>query len=431
MRRCSGQVKYPELWEYAGHSPAIKPTRRPAGAFVGVWLVVCLLAVAVCLAGCGTGRLLYDVSIRPSTISPNADGVEDVAELKYTLARQATITIYFVDAEGQRHYFRQDERRSKGPRTAYFSGVIDGRLLPDGAYTCVLEATDERGRQARAEVPLTLVDGDKVPLRIENLNIWPTKFTPNRDGITDRVKIGYNLNKEVQRVEVYILDAQGNKYPVEKDQIREAGAPGTHEHDYDAGIDLGAPPPPDGVYTVVVEAEDAVGNQARVTGTLEIQGGGVPRVEIINRAAQFSPTVVPLGGTLTFTCTVKNVGAVPVRTKGPEPGTTYTTSENYNTLKQYEEPGIFRIGLDYEGNSEGRLFPFRWQLGKTEELTQIDTEIGPQLYLMPGQTVTVVGHLRIVDRPVKVAPYYWLGLIHEHVWIVQDRVQPTQITIGF
>jgi len=30
-----------------------------------------------------------------------------------------------------------------------------------------------------------------------------------------------------------------------------------------------------------------------------------------------------------------------------------------------------------------------------------------------------------------VAPYYWLGLIHEQVWIVQDRVQPTQITIGF
>jgi hypothetical protein len=43
----------------------------------------------------------------------------------------------------------------------------------------------------------------------------------------------------------------------------------------------------------------------------------------------------------------------------------------------------------------------------------------------------VVGHLRIEDPPVKSAPYYWIGLIHEQVWIVQDRVEPTSISIGF
>ena len=50
---------------------------------------------------------------------------------------------------------------------------------------------------------------------------------------------------------------------------------------------------------------------------------------------------------------------------------------------------------------------------------------------MPGQTVTVTGSLTIDDRPVKVAPYYWLGLIHEQVWIIQDRVEATPISIGF
>lgn len=74
---------------------------------------------------------------------------------------------------------------------------------------------------------------------------------------------------------------------------------------------------------------------------------------------------------------------------------------------------------------------FRWQLGTDEELAVLETDIGPQTYLMPGQTATVVGHLVIDDRPVKVQPYYWLGLIHEQVWIVQDRVEPTAISIGF
>jgi len=394
-------------------------------------LLMVLVLLMSSLPGCSGRPLLYDVSIRPQIISPNADGTDDIAEIKYSLSRQSSITVYLVDQAGQKHFFRQDNRRSKGDRTAYFGGVVNGRLLPDGDYTCILEARDERGRTQRVEKPLTIVGGDPVHLEIENLNIYPVEFTPNRDGITDRVTIAYSLNKPAARVEVYLLDAKGARYAVPQDAIREMGAPGTHEHDYDAGIDLGATPPDDGTYTVVVEAEDAVGNKSRVEGQLTIRGGGQPQVAIVNRAAQFSASVLPLGATLTFTCTVKNIGQVPVRTTGPEPGTTYTTSQNFNTLGNYEEPGVFRVGLDYEGNSAGRIYPFRWQLGMDDELTTVQTSAGPQKYLMPGQTVTVVGHLQIVDAPVVTSPYYWLGLIHEQVWIVQDRVEPTSISIGF
>jgi hypothetical protein len=118
---------------------------------------------------------------------------------------------------------------------------------------------------------------------------------------------------------------------------------------------------------------------------------------------------------------------VGIRTKGPEPGTTYSTSENFNSKEMSEEPGIFRVGLDYDGNSSGRVYPFRWQLGRDDELTVVDG----LKYLMPGQTVTVVGHLKVVDKPVKVTPYYWLGLIHEQVQIVDDRVDPVPVTIEY
>lgn len=394
-------------------------------------MALVLIILTLHLVGCGQGNFLSEVSIRPSIISPNADGIDDIAELKYTLARQSTVTIYLQDASGQRHYLRTEKRRSPGPRTTYASGVIDGSLLADGVYTVTIVAVDDHGREQQQEVPLTLKGGDPVHLEIQNLSVFPKEFTPNRDGITDRVKINYNLNKQASRVDVYVIDSKGNKYPVTEDKIREMGAPGAHEHDYDAGIDFGATPPPDGDYTVVVEAEDAVGNLARVENKITIEGGGVPRVEIVNGAAIFSPLVVPLGGMLSFTCTVKNIGTVPIRTKGPESGTVYTTTENFNTLGQYEEPGIFRVGLDFEGNSAGRLYPFRWQLGKDSELTVLETDIGPQKYLMPGQSVTLVGHLVIADRPPKVQPYYWIGLIEEQVQMIQDRVQATPISIGY
>jgi len=403
--------------------------RKRAFRLIATALVI-LLSTA-CLAGCKGGDLIYGVEINPSVISPNADGTDDIAEIKYSLARQSTISIYLLDAEGNRYDFRVDQRRSRGERTAYFSGVIADRLLPDGTYTVVFEAKDNDGYIETQEHEITLVDGDKTPLEIQGLSVWPNAFTPNRDGITDRVKISYVLSKEAKRVTVYILDADGVKYPITEDQIREMGAAGAHEHDYDAGIDRGATPPPDGGYTIVVEAEDAVGNKARETASLTIEGGGVPRAEIVNGAAEFSPTVVPLHSTLTFTCTVKNIGTVPIRTKGPESGTTYSTSDNYNTLKEYEEPGVWRVGLDFEGNSAGRVYPYRWQLGTDAELTVIETDIGPETYLLPDQTVTIVGHLTIDEPPAKTEPYYWIGLIHEQVANVQDRVEPTQISIGF
>lgn len=150
-------------------------------------------------------------------------------------------------------------------------------------------------------------------------------------------------------------------------------------------------------------------------------------VEIVNRAADWSPIVVPLDHTLTFTCTVENIGPVPIRTKGPQPGTTYNTHQNYNTLGFFEEPGILRLGADSEGNTEGRKYPYRWQLGRDDELKTIDG----QKYLMPGQRVTLVGHIQITDKPPKINPKYWLGLVHEQVEVVNDFVEVVEITVDY
>ncbi|MDI7275229.1 MAG: hypothetical protein QME94_04550 [Anaerolineae bacterium] len=392
-------------------------------------VAVGLLLLQLGAIGCGRGAWLSDLALRPAQISPNADGSDDVALISYRLGRSAKVSIYLVDASGARHYFRKESPRaySRDPYQVLFGGAIDGRLLPDGSYTCVIEATDRAGETLSLQQPFTILGGDPEALRIENLSISPHIFTPNRDGIGDRVTIGYYLSKEATRVDVYLLSKSGMRYPIPEDKIRKMGSQGSHEHDYDAGVDLGAQPPPDGAYTVIVEAEDAVGNQARVSGPLSIVNGGVPQVEIVNRAVQWSAPIVRLGDSLSFTCTVRNIGTVPVRTKGPEPGQAYAMDQNFNALDQPEEPGIFRVGLDYEGNSAGRTYPFRWQLGRDDELTIIDGE----KYLMPGQTATVTGSVRINQKTVRVAPYFWLGLIHENVWIVMDRVEYTQITVEF
>ena len=408
-------------------------------SFTGALIGACIL-----LAACGAGNpLVYDVEVQPSVISPNADGVEDVARVSYKVSRHCQVYIYFVDEEGQQHTFREGNRRSPGEYEALFGGGIDGQVLPDGEYTWVVEAVDENsGERARVEGQLTIAGADSQGPQVQDFKVFPEVFTPNQDGINDRVSISYRLPEPAQ-VEVYLRDAGGNRYPVglpktrwqeedfdfEQSPSKVELEAGLWEYDYDGGIDRGASPPGDGDYTVVVEASDRVGNLVTEEAPLTIADGGLPLAEI--QTVEFYPTVIPLGGTLDVTVTVENVGGVAVRTKGPPSGTTYTGGENFNTLGFYEEPGIFRVGVDFEGNSSGRSYTYRWQLGRDEDLEERIINGERYLYLLPGKRVTVVGHITIIDEPPTISPHYWAGLVHEQVRIVNDQQNPTEISIGF
>ncbi|MBI1800676.1 MAG: hypothetical protein HY259_09785 [Chloroflexi bacterium] len=273
------------------------------------------------------------------------------------------------------------------------------------------------------------IKNSKISLpELQNFTVYPDRFTPNRDGIDDRVTISYNLTRKAD-VLVYLMGADGKKYPVAErpDNAVKPGEPGVHTYDYEGGVDLGAMPPPDGTYRVIAEATDEAGNRVSKSAALTVVDGGVPRAEIVGATAVLAPTSVPLGATLTVTATVGNIGTVPIRTKGPWSGSSYTSLENFNTAGMYEEPGVFRLGVDYEGNSAGRAYPYRWGLGREGDLQLI----GGQRYLMPNQRIVVVGYIRIVEKTPTVNPFFWVGLLHEQVRLVNDRIQPTRITIGF
>lgn len=388
--------------------------------------------------------LLYGVEVAPPVISPNADGVDDVTGIRYSISRPSHLDIYFVDGQGERCYFRQGNRRFPGEYQVYFGGAIEGRMLADGVYTYVVEVTeDSTGVTERVEGELTITGADTSPPELLDFTVFPDSFTPNRDGIGDRVAIVFRLTESAE-VEVYLLDAEGQRYPVGVPKpmwgVGEESTPliGPHkvelepgiiEYDYDGGIDRGTPPPPDGLYTVVAVATDVAGNITRKEAPLTIEEGGVPLAEV--KFVELWPTIVPLGGTLNFRATVENVGAVPIRTGGPPPETTYLATQNFNTLGYYESDGSFRVGVDFEGNSFGRRYPYRWQLGDDAELEARIIDGQRHLYLLPGQRVTVTGGIIIDEPPPRTGPHFWVGMIHEGVRIVNDYLRPTEITIGF
>jgi hypothetical protein len=380
------------------------------------------------------------------------------------IGQPANISIYFVDASGKRHYFRKNERRSRGDYKVYWNGgtndpevrqveggsmLLESHVLPDGDYTWVIEAVEPSGRTDKAEGKITLSEGDPALPEIHNFTVMPQEFTPNQDGLHDRVGIGYYLLKDASRVDVYLKPLQPPpgksllRYPVAEDptkSVSQTGKPGYHGYDYDGGVDLGAEPPPDGEYVVYADAEDKVGNRVVVSSTLTIKEGGKPRANVVGGEIDWQDETnrtvsVLLGNTFCFTATVQNDGPVPIRTSGPWPGQTYKFSENYNTLGVREDEkswlqqaGTWRFGVNFD--STGVDFPFRWAIGRPEDLEKRTVDGQEQYYLMPGKRGQVNGCLQMDAVPAVGTQFWWGGLIHEQVEVANDAVDRISVNVG-
>ena len=420
-------------------------------------LRVSLTAVVVAAAALGLaaalirpgGPALVSAEFSLAGISPNADGDADLTRITYTLRRPAKVSIYFLDSNGARYNFRTDNPRDSGEHSLLFSGVVEAyrlpgdeheavllkRVLQDGPYTWVVEATDSGGEMAQLKGMLGVAEADTALPDLKNLTASPSVFTPNQDGLNDRVTLNVWLDKEIPDVNlrVSLIAPDGGQFPIaEAGTDTLPGRKGLHIYDYDGGIDNGVNPPPDGDYIVRAEAEDAIGQKMMIESLLAIQNSGLPRAEIYLGEVQWSSPTIVIGQPLFFTLTVENYGTAPIRTFGPWSGVEYEQSQNSNTLGFYEQDGAWRVGIDCD--SCIRDYPWRWGLGTPETLTAIeDAERGEvHYYLMPGQRAVVTGSIVLTEVIEGRNPqYFWAGLIHEAVGIsnVNNRVDAKQITI--
>lgn len=402
------------------------------------------------LTACGEKPLLNQVSFSTDLITPNADRDADVLVITYNLSRSAAVSIYFEDAEGNLYYFRDHVRHGPSveePYQVHFAGVVDGYVLPgeefagftvekrvlqDGLYTWVLEATDALGVTKPVTGTLTISEADSELPELRGFSIHPPVFTPNRDGIGDRATINVDLKKDVEELIVYLEGEDGVRRHIEwQEKLTPLNEAGWHEFDYDAGVDHGADPPPDGAYTVTMRARDAVGQWTVATGALTIENGGAPRAYILNGEVDWSgegPEVsIPLNDTLYFTLTIENDSVVPIRTSGPPPGAIYDSDQNYAALGEYQQSGAFRVGIHCETSPTDH--PWRWAIGGPDDLAADDEG---HLYLPAGARATVTGGIRFVGVVEARNPQYcYASLIHEDVQIsmVNFRVDPIRLYI--
>lgn len=438
-----------------------------------VWLVLVTAVIAaaiVIIAGMALvnppRELILSAGFAPESITPNADGSDDITIFSYSLSRNASVSLRFTNQDGMTFVFRENEPRIPGDHRVAFSGVVDGfqldddlvfgdvarRLIPDGVYTWELTAEDDAGTEEVRTGTLIITDGD-VPLPdITEFTVGPGIFTPNQDGITDRAIINVTIAKDAD-LSVYLIGENGVRIRIpERFEGTRPGEMGRHTFDYDGGLDQNADPPLPGTYTVIASAQDAVGQRVERTATITIDNSGKPYAQILTQvsgvsvvfeteawderyasernrpgdlvavpddpqALSLTTVVLPVGDLLIFKVTIENTGDVPIRTTGPEPGTVYDWEQNASTLGWFEEPGAWRIGIDC--TTAARDYPWRWAVGNADNLiSQTDPATGATYYYLPaGERSVIWGAIRMSRIEVYNPQNCWAGLIHEGVSI--------------
>lgn len=435
------------------------------------------------LAGCGQlnfnwGSLLYNVSVTPDQITPNADGDQDVTQIAYSLRRTAAVSIYFTNAQGDSYYFRQERRRAPGDYRVLWGGTADesrrvettygpqeilSQVLPDGVYQWTIAATDEADNTESMTGTVTLQAGDAVVPELYNFAVVPQAFRPNQDGLRDDwVSISFSLTKDVESLVVYLIDPADpllKYYISQQPGLADPEDAGYKEYRYEGDVDKNAVPPPDGLYHVIAEARDRAGNAVRVTRELTITDGGKPFAEIERgdidwyvmangeRRQQFTRTTsLNLGDKLCFEAVIHNYGVTPIRTAGPWPGQEYRFAENRNTVATrhaqetvtaqdpngdqswLRQTGVWRFGINFE--STGIDFPYRWAIGRQSELERRDIEgYGEQWYLLPEERGQVSGCILIDEPPLLNTNLWWGGLIHEDVATVNNDIDRITVVV--
>jgi len=137
---------------------------------------------------------LASADVRPGAFSPNGDGCDDTAKVRYVPAERCSIRVAIVDADGTVRRWLTDWRsESAAAHSTTWDGEVssDGTLVAaaEGEYGFSIECRDPAGNRSHTGIGVVLDRTLGFP------TATPQTLSPNGDGVNDSTTLGFTLTR--------------------------------------------------------------------------------------------------------------------------------------------------------------------------------------------------------------------------------------------
>jgi hypothetical protein len=220
--------------------------------------------------------------------SPNGDGRNDEAKVRFNLPERQTVTVDIVDDDGERvRRLARNETLGKGRHRYRWDGRTDGgAVAPDGLYRVRVGLRSE-GRSVTSPKTIGL---DTTPPEPRFASVAPPVIAPDRPGPARRTRITFRIppTKSTPLFRIYRTDGG---------PPREVGRFNGRRNKSFALWDgrLGDRPAPDGVYALALTARDRAENEGSTPRSLPPRpDAAVPRSGVSVRYLAASGPLEPV-----------------------------------------------------------------------------------------------------------------------------------------
>lgn len=218
----------------------------------------------------------YDV------FSPNGDGNKDTVTIFQDTSEELFWTGAVKDSAGKEA--RATVWRGKAdPKWAWDGRGESGAPLADGAYQYSLATTDRAGNTGASQLLSIRIDTSETPVRVST---DLTYFSPNADGVKDRVRIIPSL-RVTAGVDSYTVRVKNAKSELVRAFSGRNKAPDEITWD---GMDEAGKRAADGQYAAELEVVYANGNRPLVVSNPFFVDTRIPQIDVKADMLLFSPT---------------------------------------------------------------------------------------------------------------------------------------------
>lgn len=161
----------------AGSTQVVRRALTPGDYFIQVTAGGASERVPVKIVGTAEQPpALENIVMKPETISPNSDALDDVTELTFRTNESVTLSVDLTSRDGTRTPVLAPVLRGPGEQNVVVSGQdLLGNVLADGTYTVTLRAQSKQGNRVEANRSLKLEGSGTPALQVLKVDISPQR----------------------------------------------------------------------------------------------------------------------------------------------------------------------------------------------------------------------------------------------------------------